>query len=220
MRRFRHSCAVGLLSAAAACGGVSAGNGAGANASAPAGPYPAEAVLTSFTQSCSELASLPAATAHVEQAGWRRVADPAASPLGAVIAKGEQMVAGANDPGIRMIGILLFEREVAGERLHLMIDGVEGDGIPIITCRIYDVGETRPLAKAAAVRQVGREPAQSTDDPQLTKWTWTPGLSAGQDSFQIAFIPQGSMAETLTGITGTMLMAERTGTAQAVGETR
>lgn len=161
--------------------------------------YPAVAVLDAVRATCAT----PATPQSVLAAGWTRAADPGATPVGELLAFGRS--AGAKM--LEGVGKLLdepsvYQRTVAGESLYLILSGVQTGDTVVRGCRIYDPGETREIAVPVAASWVKRAATRTVDQPELRVATWEPGFAAGQDSFQLFFVPAGSPAMSLTKVSG------------------
>ncbi len=178
-----------------------------------AGGYPAAQVLTAVREACSDLSSRDAAAAKVLASGWVKAADPYATPVGPLVRfgydEGRKLLKGKDgrldeDP-------LVFTREVAGESLHLVLSSVAMDGVTVLGCRTYDVGETRRIPQDAAAAWAGRKPDQVVERAELDKYTWEPGLLPGQDSFEVFYVPAGSPLVAMTKFPGLAIKADQVG---------
>jgi len=187
-------------------------------AAAPA-LYPAAAVMDAMRGACSDVRAVTAAAGPKGAiAGWTRVADPASTPVGGLVAfgqkAGEKMLAGKG----QMLGDpAVFRREVAGEELYLVLSAIEMEGRTVRGCRLYDPGETRPITPAAAEAWVGRKATGKVDGPDFSRAAFEPGFAAGQDSFEVFFVPATSPVRALTKIGGVALKADWIGIAAMPG---
>jgi len=172
-------------------------------------------VLDAFRTACSDLGSLDAAEAKVTGSGWSRAADPDATPVGELLRFG--LEAGAKmvkDQGKVNGKPAVYSREVAGEKLYLILSAVELGETSVTGCRAYDPDETRKIEVVDAERWMGRAPDQTIDRPELTRFTWEPGLLPGQDSFEIFRVPAGSPVIAITKLAGIAFKADQVGTVQ------
>lgn len=175
--------------------------------------YPAAAVLGAVRDACSELSTRKTAASNVAAAGWTKAPDPFATPVGALVRFGY-------DEGRKLLkdkagrideGPLVFSHTVGGETLYLVLSSVEMDGMVVNGCRAYDVGESRRIGKDEATSWAGRAPDASVDRPELVKYTWEPGLVAGQDSFEVFYVPAGSPLVAMTKLPGIAIKADLVG---------
>ncbi len=178
---------------------------AAAPAAAQGGGYPLPAVVDALRGACSDRATVERAAAGGALAGWTRAADPAKTPVGPVVALGLDAVRGTNVQATRPA---VFARTVAGRPLHIVVSGVTTGGTRVIGCRLYDTGATARVTAAAAQRVVGRAPARSVDRPELQRLSWEPGLAAGQDSFEIYFVPPDSPVVEMVKLGGLALKVD------------
>lgn len=185
----------------------------GSPAAAAEAAYPAAAVLSAARDACSDLSSRDAAAAKVTASGWTKAADPYATPVGELVRfgyeQGKKLL--ETSKGKLDGGPLVFARQVAGETLHLVLSSVEMDGVTVLGCRTYDVGETRRIALEDAAKWAGRKPDQTVDRAELVKYTWEPGLLPKQDSFEIFYVPAGSPLVALTKSPGLAIKADQVG---------
>jgi len=202
MRRLISLCLAGL--AGIACTGVPA-------AAEAAAPYPAAQVLGAAKDACADLSSRDAAAAKVSASGWTKAADPYATPVGELVRlgyeAGRELVEGQG--GKLDNGPLVFSRAVAGETLHLVLSSVDVAGTTVIGCRTYDVAETRKIEQPEVAAWAGREPDAVVDRAELVKYTWEPGLTAGQDSFEVFYVPAGSPLMALVKVSGIAIKADQ-----------
>ncbi|MBB4859714.1 hypothetical protein HNO88_003043 [Novosphingobium chloroacetimidivorans] len=185
--------------------------GAPVAAAEQAAPYPTAQVLGAARDACSDLSSREAAAARIAASGWSKAADPYATPVGELVRfgyeAGRKML--ENGSGTVDSGPLVFSRQVAGESLNLVLSSVVMDGVSVMGCRTYDVGETRRIGKDAASAWAGREPDQSVDQAELVKYTWEPGLQPGQDSFEVFYVPAGSPLIAMVKFPGIAIKADQ-----------
>ncbi len=204
MRRLLPYCLAGLACTAAPAALVEAA------APTSAAPYPIAEVLGAARDACSQLSSRDAAAAKVAASGWTKAADPYATPVGDLVRLGYE--AGAEllaKRGKLDDGPLVFSRQVSGETLYLVLSSVEVDGTGVLGCRTYDVGEERRIDPAAATAWAGRKPDQTIERAELAKYTWQPGLTPGQDSFEIFHVPAESPLIGLIKISGIAIKADQ-----------
>jgi hypothetical protein len=182
-----------------------------AAAAEAASAYPLVQVLDAVRTACSDLSTRDAAAAKIAASGWTKATDPAATPVGPLVTMGyEQGRKLLDKTGGRVDdGPLVFTRQVAGEALHLVLSSVESDGTSVVGCRTYDVGETRPIDKAAVSRWVGSDPDAMVERAEVTKYTWNAGLVPEQDSFEIFYVPAGSPLIALVKIAGIAIKADQ-----------
>jgi hypothetical protein len=165
--------------------------------------YPAVAVLEAVKAACSRLERREDTVADLAANGWQKVELAADSPLGQLLAMGkaagEKML---KADGGSIAESAAYTKSVAGEDLTIILSGVVTDSATVNGCRIYDVGETRPLDPAAVARWMGREPTRSNSNDALTLSNWTPGLADGQDGFDVYFVPAESPLVPLLKVSG------------------
>ena len=183
---------------------------------ASSSPYPATEVLAAFGDACAKIETLDGAEAHVVAAGWTKF-DPAPdSAVGQIVALGrseaEKLL--ANDPTSSLSPMRVYHRDVAGESLELVLSGVTRQGAPVNGCRLYDVGETRPIAIEAAEKWIGRPVGTRNDFPEISIAEWSPGYGPDHDSFALYFVPPGSPAIQLVKVSGITLKADFVGAAE------
>ena len=196
----------------AACGPVD-GNGTAANeaaAGSASGAYPAAAVLTAFRTACSDLGSLDGAATRLRGQGWSELSTTRGTPIGPLMefaeGTGNRIVEQA---GGTVAPMRSFRHEVAGEELYLVLSEVAIDGRVSVGCRMYDVDEPRRISVADATSWLGRSPADVIDRPDMMRGLWAPGLSEGQENFELFYVPQGSPALALIRIAGIGLKADQ-----------
>ena len=145
--------------------------------------------------------------------GWTRAADPYATPVGELVRfgyeAGRKLLEGGK--GGLDEGPLVYSRQVAGEMLHLVLSSVTMDGVTVMGCRTYDVNESRRIDQGAAAVWAGRQPDQTVDRAEFSKYTWEPGLQPGQDSFEIFHVPAGSPVIAMTKFPGIAIKADHVG---------
>lgn len=166
-------------------------------------PYPAVAVLNAVKAACSRLEKREDTVADLTANGWTPVVLAPESPLGQLLAMGE--AAGKkmlSEGGGTMDKSAAYAKTVAGEDLQIILSGVQSFSVTVNGCRIYDVGETRPLDPALVAKWMGREPTRSNSNDALTLSNWTPGLAAGQDGFDVYFVPAKSPLVELLKVNG------------------
>lgn len=204
MRRLLFYCLSGVTSLAAPAAMLAAA------APSTSASYPIAQVLGAARDACSQLSSRDAAAAKVAASGWTKAADPYATPVGDLVRLGYE--AGAEllaDRGKLDDGPLVFSRQVSGETLYLVLSSVEVDGTGVLGCRTYDVGEKRRIDPAAATAWAGRKPDHAIDRAELAKYTWQPGLTPGQDSFEVFYVPAESPLIGLIKISGIAIKADQ-----------
>ncbi len=166
-------------------------------------PYPAVAVLNAVKAACSRLEKREDTLADLTANGWQPVTLPPGSPLGQLLAMGkaagEKML---KADGGSIAESAAYSKAVAGEDLTIILSGVISDSVTVNGCRIYDVGETRPLEPATVAKWMGREPTRSNSNDALTLSNWTPGLAPGQDGFDVYFVPAKSPLVELLKVSG------------------
>ena len=185
---------------------------AAAQGAAASAAYPVLPVLDAVKSACADLSSATAAERTLKAAGWTKAADPDATPVGPLVRFGYEAgkKAGATLTGDQGV----YARTVAGEQLYLVLSGASVNGTSVLGCRVYDVGESRPLDAKAVQAWVGRAPSKALDRAELKRLTWEPGLIAGQDSFEAYQIPAGSPIVAMTKIAGIAFKADQVGSLQ------
>lgn len=175
--------------------------------------YPAAQVLRAFGELCAPVADLEAAAKAGTAAGWAAYTPDPASPIGQLLAfgqaEGEKML--DRPGGDTMSPMAAFRREVAGEELVGILSGVRVNGTTVNGCRVYDVGETRPLGDAAAEAWIGRAPNRRLQQSGVAAASWEPGFADGHDSFETFYISSGTPAAALLKVTGISLKADFVG---------
>lgn len=188
-----------------------------APARAEVASYPAAEVLSAVRAACGRLTSLPDAHAHVRAVGWTRIEDASATPIGPLmsfaIEQGSKIVAAGG--GSMQVDKGVYRRTVAGEELWLALSGVTIGGRVVHGCRVYDVGETRRISARDAADWLGREPDEAVDRPELMRAEWEPGVNAGQDSFELFFVPANSPVLQFTKVDGIAFKADWIGIERA-----
>jgi hypothetical protein len=173
-----------------------------AQAETPA-PYPAVAVLDAVKAACSRLEKREDTLADLTANGWLPVTLAPESPLGQLLAMGtaagEKML---KEGGGTMAPSAAYAKTVAGEDLTIILSGVESFSMTVNGCRIYDVGETRPLDPAAVAKWMGRAPTRTNSNDALSLTNWSPGLAEGQDGFDVYFVPAKSPLVELLKVSG------------------
>jgi hypothetical protein len=173
-------------------------------------PYPAIAVLDAVKAACSRLEARADTVADLETNGWVPVTLPADSPLGQLLAMGkaagEKML---KADGGSIVEPEAFAKTVAGEELTIILSGVSTDEAKVNGCRIYDVGETRPLDPAIVTKWMAREPTRTNSNDALTLTNWSPGLATGHDSFDVYFVPAKSPLVALLKVSGVAIRVDQ-----------
>lgn len=166
-------------------------------------PYPAVAVLDAVKAACSRLEKREDTVADLTANGWMPVTLAADSPLGQLLAMGkaagEKML---KADGGTIAESAAFAKTVAGEDLQIILSSVDTFSVTVNGCRIYDVGETRPLEPEVVALWMGREPTRTNSNEALSLTNWSPGLGAGQDSFDVYFVPANSPLVELLKVSG------------------
>jgi hypothetical protein len=205
-RRFGGAVLAGLVSVAAAplLSGAALARGQAESA------YPARAVLDAFRIACADLGTLDATRDAAVAAGWQRVADPATTPLGGLVAMSEKLGGSyAAKTGGSLDPMTVYVRELAGERLYVVLSGVTSEGRTVNACRLYDVDEKRSIAPATVSAWLGAQPVQSVDRKEIARATWQPGLSPAQDSFELYHVPADSPIVQMTQVAGLAMKADQ-----------
>ncbi|PAX08200.1 hypothetical protein [Sphingomonas lenta] len=179
------------------------------------------AVLNEVRAACDKLPVLRDAHAHVRGKGWTRVEDAAATPVGPLVAMGmEQGRALAKAQGGSIEADRgAYRKIVAGEELWLLLSGATIGGQVVHGCRVYDPGETRRITVKDVSAWLGREPVQTVDRPELLRGEWQPGINAGQDSFELFFVPDASPLRELIKLSGVAIKADWVGAPAASSPT-
>ena len=176
-------------------------------------PYPAEQVLAAFGEACRDLDDLAQTEAKAQAGGWARFDPEPASPIGELIAigraAGKKML--DKEGGGSMSPVRVLRRRVAGEDLVAVLSGVHTSETKVNGCRIYDVGEDRPIPAVEVERWTGRAPSRIADNPAISIARWEPGYAAGHDSLEVYFIPAKSSAVNVVKVSGVVLTASLVG---------
>lgn len=172
-------------------------------------PYPAVAILNAFRTGCGGIENQAAAAASLTAAGWQVVTN---DNLGALTDfldfardAGREIVA---EQGGTMSEMQVFENTISGETVQIVLSEVDIDGVRVSGCRLFDVGETRPITIEQTAAWLGRETLTEVDNDGLIVAAWEPGISEGHDSFQIFFIPDGHPLQDLLKFHGVSLKAD------------
>lgn len=209
-RRFGGAAAIVMVLAAGSLRPSGAAGAQGVVSPTPAAAYPAQPVLDAFRTACARLTDLDGTERRAVVAGWRRVGDPAATPLGDLIRFSQTAAADfVKKAGGTMRASTVFERDVAGERVYLVLSGVTLEGRTVNGCRLYDAGETRVIAPATVTAWIGRAPVQTVDQPALVRTTWEPGMVKGQDSFELSHVTNASALLGVPQVAGIGLKADQ-----------
>jgi hypothetical protein len=178
-------------------------------APATAGGYPAAAVYAAFAQGCAEVRDFAKARTALTAAGWEAYEAAPDSPTGKLVKLGTDML--DKDEYTLRPGAT-FRRTVAGERLELILSGVESKAGWTNGCRVYDFDETRQVPVAAVTARLGREPDETTQRAGLlSKARWSPGLRPDHEAVELYFVPAGSPAVALLGSSGICMVAKASG---------
>ena len=156
-------------------------------------PYPAVAVLDAVKAACSRLEKREDTVADLAANGWVPVTLPADSPLGELLAMGktagEAMMKAGNgtiaEPAV-------YAKTVAGEELKIILSGVSMAKSIVNGCRLYDVGETRPIPVEVAQTWFGKKADRADDNEALSIATWYIGPEDDGATFDIYFVPADS----------------------------
>jgi hypothetical protein len=181
-----------------------------------AAPYPSVAILDAFRIGCGAIADQATASASLTAAGWKASA-PEARPAALVRfldfaqSAGSRAVVGQ---GGTMSAIEVFEQTIAGEQLYVVLSEVRIDGTRVSGCRLFDLGETRPIAIRAAQEWIGRAATTVIDQSEVTVATWEPGALPGHDSFQLFFVPTNSPLKEALFFDGVAFKSDTVGVAQ------
>ncbi|MEM6907076.1 MAG: hypothetical protein AAF494_00220 [Pseudomonadota bacterium] len=179
-------------------------------------PYPAREVLEAFKTGCGAIEDQAAASKSLSAAGWD-LSDPASRPAPltefltfAQEAGGEVMRA----QGGTMSEMEVFEKTIAGERVFIVLSEVRSNGVRVSGCRLFDLGETRPIPIETATDWLGREPVKTIDQDGLIIADWEPGTLPGHDSFQLFFVPADSPLKQAFKFDGVALKSDTVGVSQ------
>ncbi|MFZ5748982.1 MAG: hypothetical protein ACOY45_15155 [Pseudomonadota bacterium] len=179
-------------------------------AAASGPPYPGAEVLAAFNQACGALRSPAATRKAIADGGWSAMAKTDATPIGDLVAFGKRAGAAlARKAGGEVARTDAYRRTVAGEALFLVLSEAKVDGRTLLGCRVYDPGETRRITATDAQALAGRPPLAITDQPEIQRARWEPGLAGPHSRFEVYFVPEGSPAVRLTRIAGIALAADR-----------
>ncbi|WP_033922949.1 hypothetical protein [Sphingomonas sp. 37zxx] len=207
-RRFGGAAAIVMVLAAGSLRPLGAASAQGVAAADAA--YPAMPVLDAFRATCSNLRDLAGTERRATAAGWTKLADPSATPLGPLLRFSETAAADfVKKGGGTMRPSSVFAREIAGERLYLVLSGVTVESLTVNGCRLYDADEPRRIAPETVTAWLGRPPVQSLDQPALALASWEPGMAKGQDSFQLSHIATASPMLGVPQVAGIALKADQ-----------
>ncbi len=178
-----------------------------------AAPYPSIAILDAFRTGCGGIADQAAASASLAAAGWQASA-PASRPEALIRFLDFAQSAGApivSERGGTMSAMEVFEQTIAGERLYVVLSEVRIDGTRVTGCRLFDLGETRPIAISTAQDWLGLEASRVIDRAEVSVATWEPGTLPGHDSFQLFFVPTDSPLKEVLFFDGVALKSDTVG---------
>jgi hypothetical protein len=200
--------AIAIASPAAAETPVVDGNSARA-------PYPTVEVLKAVSTACARLKLRSDTLKDLTGNGWSPVTLPEDSPLGKLLAMGK--AAGGEmlkaDSG-KMDEPVVFAKTVAGEDLKIILSAVSMEGIRVSGCRMYDVGETRPMPVADVTKWIGRDPERNETNDALSIATWRAGLAKEHDSFDLYFVPEKSPLVEVLKVSGIAIRVDQIGKAE------
>ncbi|MDP4575611.1 hypothetical protein Q9K02_10725 [Qipengyuania sp. G39] len=182
-------------------------------ASAQDETYPADEVFEAFRDGCGPIENQASTAARLEARGWRKVdAEDQAGELADFIAFSNELALGAvAAEDATMSPLQAFEKTVADEKVFIILDEYVLDGSRVSGCQLYDFGESRSIPPSFGERQLGREPDNLLDRPEIQRSEWTPGLNPEHDSFRIFYVPADSPAAEMLRFTGVVLMSDTLG---------
>ncbi|QPQ54152.1 hypothetical protein IC614_07180 [Allosphingosinicella flava] len=171
--------------------------------------YPADAVLTAFEEACANVVDLDLARRELGKTEWQEFTPEVGTPVEKLISLGKEMLGDS----IKMRPTHAFRRTVAGESLHLILSGVEMEGIWLNGCRLYDFEEERRIDPALVTAGLHRDPAETIERAGvLAKTVWEPGYKAEHEAMELYHIPKESPAKQALGVSGISLVAKAQGT--------
>lgn len=202
--------------ALAACGGGAAQNNGTAAAAAPAAPAapanagPVRAALAEFDGVCSRLMDRAASVAAATAAGWETYEATPDSPLGRILAFGEQ----AGGEILRQSGRTgeinaeydTFHKTVNGRELFLVLTQMDIPGMSQSReCRVYDFAAPAPTD--ADVAAWISTPAQKTVEQGVTNYGWQPSFREGFTRIDVTFVDENSPLRAQLPIAGLSISA-------------
>ncbi|MEO1488212.1 MAG: hypothetical protein AAFR88_02085 [Pseudomonadota bacterium] len=176
-------------------------------------PYPGLAILDAFKTGCGAIEDQAAASSSLTAAGWD-VSNPdfRPGPLTDFLAFAQEAGGEAvRAQGGTMSDMEVFEREIEGERVFVVLSEVRIDGTRVTGCRLFDFGETRKIGIETARGWIGREPVKTINKDGVIIADWEPGTTPGHDSFQLFFIPADSPLKQATYFDGVALKSDTVG---------
>lgn len=179
---------------------------------ADAEPYPIKAVFDSFVEGCGSVADADSAKASLNAAGWVDVSTVGIPALADFMdfarTSGARLV---GEAGGTMSDTILFQKQIAGEDLAIVVSEVVVDGNRVTGCRLFDPGEDRAPDMASVTALVQAEPDQTQEREGNIILQWFSGIRPEHDSFDFYFIPAGSPLETAAHFNGLAMKIDSVG---------
>ncbi len=176
-------------------------------------PYPAVAVLDAVKAACSRLEKREDTLADLTANGWVPVALPADSPLGQLLAMGKAAGEAMMKAGNGSVATpAAYGKTVAGEDLKIILSGVTMANSIVNGCRLYDVGETRPIPIEVAERWFGKKADRANENEALSIATWYIGPEDDGATFDIYFVPASSPLVNAMKVSGVAIRMDYVGT--------
>jgi len=209
--------ALAFLTAAVAAHAAPPSEGASAplRETVGAAAYPAAEILANFTKACGDLSSMANAEAAAHAAGWETYAPAKDSQVAQLLDFGmttaAKMTEGDKD---YKTDVRVMRTTIGGRPLDLMLTGVNSFGGYSLGCRMVDFTAPTPIDNAAidawakSIAPDAPKVQRGTMENILITSMWRPGLFAGHEKTQVAFVPQTSELKPTLHLSGNNLMTQ------------
>ncbi len=174
--------------------------------------YPALEVLNAFREGCGSVENQAATAASLTAADWQEGTAFIPTQLVMFLTFAQETGGAAvTEAGGTMSDMQVFKKTIAGEELYVVLSEVEADGTRVSACRLFDMGETRPIPPETVAEWLDREPTKIIDQAGVQITDWEPGTQAAHDSFQVFFIPPDSQLADIFKFDGVALKSDTVG---------
>jgi hypothetical protein len=193
----------------AACGGGNAPANNGAAAAVQAGG-PVRTALAEFDRVCSQVMDRDGYVAAAPGAGWAPFEPAPDSPLGRLIALGQNMAREAgtqlNQAGEVSSENSAFRKTADGRELVLLVSEIQIPGMErSLECRVYDF--TAPAPTDAEIAAWTSARPEKVNEQGITAYGWRPGFRQGFSRIDVTHLDPSSPLRAQVPVTGLSVTA-------------